>query len=239
MQAGWYDDGSGRQRWWDGERWTDDFAPAQGGAPASAAPVTSAPAASGSVSPVLGFVGLGLAVLGTVLACVPVVFGVGVVVLLAGFVVSLVGLFRKGAVKWPSIVGMIVAVVGGAIGTVVLVVSLLANLAGPVDPTIPTDTPSTTSTESPTTGTSEERPSPEEIADGFAAGVRAGGVTDYDDMPDFYPCVGRFLYDSDLSDETLQVIAAGETVTGSEREAVIQASYEATLTCDPNGEGVN
>ncbi|WP_292904285.1 DUF2510 domain-containing protein, partial [Microbacterium sp.] len=28
MQAGWYDDGSGRQRWWDGERWTDDFAPA-------------------------------------------------------------------------------------------------------------------------------------------------------------------------------------------------------------------
>ncbi|MBW8762710.1 MAG: hypothetical protein JF592_09025 [Microbacterium sp.] len=58
-------------------------------------------------------------------------------------------------------------------------------------------------------------------------------------MPDFYPCVGRFLYDSDLSDETLQVIAAGETVTGSEREAVIQASYDATLTCDPNGEGVN
>ncbi|MBW8762709.1 MAG: hypothetical protein JF592_09020 [Microbacterium sp.] len=109
--------------------------------------MTSAPAASGSVSPVLGFVGLGLAVLGTVLACVPAVFGVGVVVLLAGFVVSLVGLFRKGAVKWPSVVGMIVAVVGGAIGTVVLVVSLLANLAGPVDPIIPTDTPSTTSTD--------------------------------------------------------------------------------------------
>ncbi|WP_439593782.1 DUF2510 domain-containing protein [Microbacterium sp.] len=24
-QAGWYDDGSGRQRWWDGQQWTDSF----------------------------------------------------------------------------------------------------------------------------------------------------------------------------------------------------------------------
>ena len=27
--AGWYDDGSGRQRWWDGQRWTDQYADAQ------------------------------------------------------------------------------------------------------------------------------------------------------------------------------------------------------------------
>lgn len=26
-QAGWYDDGAGRKRWWDGERWTDDVQP--------------------------------------------------------------------------------------------------------------------------------------------------------------------------------------------------------------------
>ncbi|MDQ0612781.1 hypothetical protein QF046_000422 [Microbacterium sp. W4I4] len=25
--AGWYDDGSGRQRWYDGVQWTDHFAP--------------------------------------------------------------------------------------------------------------------------------------------------------------------------------------------------------------------
>ncbi|MFK4851056.1 DUF2510 domain-containing protein [Microbacterium sp. ZW T6_19] len=241
MQAGWYDDGSGRQRWWDGERWTDDFAPAQGGAPASAAPVTSAPAASGSVSPVLGFVGLGLAVLGTVLACVPAVFGVGVVVLLAGFVVSLVGLFRKGAVKWPSIVGMIVAVVGGAIGTVVLVVSLLANLAGPVDPTIPTDTPSTTSTEqpsgTPTTGADQRQFTPEELGERFAATLRSAGNTSYDDMPDFYPCVGQFLYDSELSDETLRLITSAQDPLESERNAAEQVITDATLTCDPNGEG--
>ncbi len=24
-QAGWYDDGAGRQRWWDGEKWTEEF----------------------------------------------------------------------------------------------------------------------------------------------------------------------------------------------------------------------
>lgn len=33
-QAGWYDDGSGRQRWWDGQGWTDQFQdpqPTEGG----------------------------------------------------------------------------------------------------------------------------------------------------------------------------------------------------------------
>ncbi|TFB15424.1 DUF2510 domain-containing protein [Microbacterium sp. 3H14] len=39
--AGWYDDGSGRQRWWDGQQWTEHFAPE------AAAPVEpEAPAAA-------------------------------------------------------------------------------------------------------------------------------------------------------------------------------------------------
>lgn len=29
VPSGWYDDGSGRQRWWDGEQWTDKFADQQ------------------------------------------------------------------------------------------------------------------------------------------------------------------------------------------------------------------
>ncbi|HVK29240.1 MAG TPA: DUF2510 domain-containing protein, partial [Nocardioides sp.] len=30
-QPGWYDDGSGRERWYDGNSWTDHFRGAQGG----------------------------------------------------------------------------------------------------------------------------------------------------------------------------------------------------------------
>ncbi|KAA0959401.1 DUF2510 domain-containing protein [Microbacterium sp. ANT_H45B] len=33
--AGWYDDGSGRQRWWDGTQWTEHFAPLAAEAPAA------------------------------------------------------------------------------------------------------------------------------------------------------------------------------------------------------------
>jgi hypothetical protein len=40
-EAGWYDDGSGRDRWWDGSAWTEQFRDAAGSAaaPAAAAPV--------------------------------------------------------------------------------------------------------------------------------------------------------------------------------------------------------
>ncbi|QNA93053.1 MULTISPECIES: DUF2510 domain-containing protein [unclassified Microbacterium] len=38
--AGWYDDGSGRQRWWDGQQWTEHFAPD------AAAPADQTPAAA-------------------------------------------------------------------------------------------------------------------------------------------------------------------------------------------------
>ena len=49
--AGWYDDGSGRQRWWDGEKWTEHFADQQAAA-------TSAAASNGvSASPKISFFG--------------------------------------------------------------------------------------------------------------------------------------------------------------------------------------
>lgn len=41
--AGWYDDGSGRQRWWDGQQWTEHFAP-EVAAPEVAAPEAAAQA---------------------------------------------------------------------------------------------------------------------------------------------------------------------------------------------------
>lgn len=241
MPAGWYDDGSGRQRWWDGERWTDHAAPAPGtetATPAHApdAPATPAPPAAPRRTPVLGFVGLGLAVLGTVLACIPMVFGIGVVLLLAAFVVSLIGLFAKGAAKWPSIVGMILSVIGGAIGTIVLVVSFLATVPAPIDTAPATSAPSTSAEPSdPPTDASASRPSPEEIGAAFEQINRSNGLTTYDDKPDFYPCVGQFVYDSELSDDTVELLVASADPLESERELAVQVITEATLTCDPQG----
>jgi len=223
MPAGWYDDGSGRQRWWDGARWTDDFAPA------------AAVASRRAAAPVLGFVGLALAVVGTILACIPAVFGVGVVVLLAGFVVSLVGLFRKGAAKWPSIVGMVLSVVGGIVGGIVFVVVLAASLAGPVDPVIPTDTPSSTSSEqpsdSPSTGPTEARPSPSQLSETILADLQRSGMHQYDDDPEWVACWGQYVYDSDLSDDALQEYVQTMDVVGEERELMKTVSTDATVFC--------
>jgi hypothetical protein len=45
--AGWYPDGQGGQRWWDGTRWTEHTQPAQGAAPAApAAPAEPTPPAT-------------------------------------------------------------------------------------------------------------------------------------------------------------------------------------------------
>ena len=47
VQAGWYDDGTGGRRWWDGERWTDEVQQpppaAAGGGPAVVAPPRADP----------------------------------------------------------------------------------------------------------------------------------------------------------------------------------------------------
>ena len=231
MPAGWYDDGSGRQRWWDGARWTEHLAP-DGSA---AAPSGSAPGSR--VAPVLGFVGLGLAVLGTVLACIPVTFVVGVVVLISAFVVSLVGVFKKNTAKWPSIVGMVLSVIGGVIGTIVTLVIVAAALVGPTIPVTSPDTPSSTATEQPSPSASPaptgERPSPEEIAAGVEALAIEGGTTGYEDQPGFFPCMGQYFYDSELSDESLRAVAAGEDILGAERDLAIDVTTQGALACDP------
>lgn len=237
--AGWYDDGSGRQRWWDGTQWTEDYAPGHAAPPpATSEPVTSAYLASApatpTATPILGFIGLGLAVLGTLLAFIPTIatFVIAVVVLLAAFVVSLIAVFKKNTTKWPSIVGMVLSVVGGIIGSVVFAVVLFASLVSGAVQSYPTDVPTPTTSEQPSES-SDERPAPDEIAVGYKTLLNDGGITMYDDDPEFFECVGQFFHDSELSDQALQTVAAGADVTDSERDLAIQVSAEATLTCDP------
>ncbi|MFD5224379.1 DUF2510 domain-containing protein [Microbacterium sp. NPDC058342] len=259
--AGWYDDGSGRQRWWDGEQWTERYADgdatAAGSAPSAPDAMTGAPAgadapayaapgyapavapAGPKAAPTLGFVGLGLAVLGTILACIPTVvtFPIGLVLLLAAFVVSMIAVFKKNTAKWPSIVGIILSVVGGVIGAIVFTVVFVVSVATAVGQSLPTDFPTSITSEQPsdepTDGESEGRPSPEAIGEGAKQLLHDGGITQYDDLPEFYPCVGQYFYDSDLSDEALQEAARGADVTGSERELAIATAQEAILACAP------
>jgi hypothetical protein len=50
-QAGWYDDGAGKKRWWDGEKWTDDVQqpqPDSGGGSAGVVPQVDAGAVASS-----------------------------------------------------------------------------------------------------------------------------------------------------------------------------------------------
>ncbi|WP_431071756.1 DUF2510 domain-containing protein [Microbacterium phyllosphaerae] len=101
-----------------------------------------APAAATKPS-ILGIVGLGLAALGTILSCIPVIFGFGWLLLAAGFIVSLISLFLKGK-KWPGISGLILSVVGAIIAIVMFFVIVFATVSDVVRD-LPTAPPSSDS----------------------------------------------------------------------------------------------
>ncbi|KQQ65681.1 DUF2510 domain-containing protein [Microbacterium sp. Leaf320] len=102
----------------------------------------TAPAAPTKPS-ILGIVGLGLAALGTILSCIPVIFGFGWLLLAAGFIVSLISLFLKGK-KWPGISGLILSVVGAIIAIVMFFVIVFATVSEVVRD-LPTAPPSSDS----------------------------------------------------------------------------------------------
>lgn len=157
--AGWYDDGSGRQRWWDGQQWTDQYADAVIAPGAPVAPFTAAPSApyaataphdttapysaAASVGPVkphvLGIIALVVAALGFVFACIPGALIVGWVLLPIAFILSIVALFLKGK-KWPAIIGLILSVVGTIVGFIVFFF-VIATAASDVISKLPTALP--------------------------------------------------------------------------------------------------
>lgn len=166
--AGFYDDGSGRKRWWDGQQWTEQYedtpgAPAATTAPpaasATSAPIGGAPQreAPASKPHVLGIVALIVAALGFVFACIPGALILGWILLPIGFILSLVALFMKGR-KWPAVVGVILSVVGTIVGVVVFF-AVVANAAN--DAFGDTDT----SVTSPSDSTEDDEATDDEAAD--------------------------------------------------------------------------
>ncbi|MFK4761579.1 DUF2510 domain-containing protein [Microbacterium sp. ZW T5_45] len=90
-------------------------------APAGYAPDgygVAAPASAPAPISVLGLVGLGLSVIGVILAFIPPTWVFSWVLLGVGFIVSLISLFFK-ARKWPGVTGLIVAFVGFIVAAVI------------------------------------------------------------------------------------------------------------------------
>lgn len=216
----------------------DNQTPQQPQTPASIAPELppqQQPAIPAKKLPVLGFVGLGLAVIGTILACIPAIFVIGVLVLITAFVVSLVALFKKDTAKWPSIVGLAVSVIGGLVASVVFIVALAGSLSENANQTPSANTPSSSveqQTESTETDTTSKRPSIDEISEKIPVLSAEDGITGYENIPNFYPCVSKELYNSDLSDESLQLIIDGEDPLDSERTLGREAIGDAVSTCE-------
>lgn len=315
--AGWYDDGSGRQRWWDGQQWTEHFAPEATDTPAvsgdsaidetvirpsdetvispesqdvgasadsagiaeqsavdatgATAPTTplgddlgaySAPAGTpsqpadaypgtapaypgtapgypaaapyGQSTPeepkklsILGLVGLGLGVLGTILVFIPVIGFFGFILLGAGFIVSIISLFLKGK-KWPGIAGLILAVVGTIIGIVMSFVYLFAFAQGVSEEIdrMPTSSPSIEATApSETEGTTGTgRPTAEELAVGITAIIQSTGAEGY--TPEHITCFANEFATSDIDDETLRIIASGDSAEFNDPDVALAFTEE-------------
>lgn len=210
--AGWYEDGSGGRRYWDGDAWTQYVAPGPetvlspqaghdsaatevmptgddsptipfvwgsrgsaaagygyGDAPttpyAPAAPYAptapTAPAATDGANPyattesygarpttslpehpftepsnpgpnVVGIIGLVVAIVGLVITFIPAVSGFAWILVPVAFVLSLIGLFLRGA-KWAAVTGLIVSIIAGIVGIVMFVTLLIGSLGNVFD----------------------------------------------------------------------------------------------------------
>lgn len=107
--AGWYNDGAGALRWWDGTQWTDHFA-------APATPGTTGTAAAAQVSGQLsGFI---FGIIALVLTFVPIVS-------------SVLGLIGWG-LSWKALKALPAGAPGRGLPTAGLVLSIIAAVVGTV-----------------------------------------------------------------------------------------------------------
>lgn len=119
--AGWYDDGKGGQRYWDGANWTERTA-ASPSSTSTVSPTSPEGIALDQTSPnkphVVAIVALSVAVVGFIFACMPGALIAGWVLLPIAFVLSIVAFFLRGK-KWPAIAALTISIVGTIVGFVV------------------------------------------------------------------------------------------------------------------------
>lgn len=176
--AGWYDDGSGNERYWDGQKWTGHIRPKQA-VPAEnftyAASAPSNPPLSRSPvgvkshpqkSHALAWVALAVAVVGFIFACVKGALIVGWILLPVAFILSIVSFFLKGR-KWPAVTALILSVIGTIVGVVVFLTVVASSIEDATDGTQVT-------TSEPTGGSDADRAQGGDAADGSAKSSDGG-----------------------------------------------------------------
>ncbi|MDR5698498.1 DUF2510 domain-containing protein [Agromyces aerolatus] len=171
--AGWYDDGNGAQRYWDGAQWTEHTAPGTSATITGLAPQsTLAPAAAASKPHVLSIIALITAAVGFLFACIPGALIVGWILLPIAFVLSIVALFLNGK-KWPAITALIASIVGTVVGFIVFFAVVATSFSDAFGGTDVTITEPSAATDESETVTEEE---PSEGAAAPEAGTRENPV---------------------------------------------------------------
>lgn len=85
---------------------------------------------------VVGVIALVVAIVGLVSVFIPAASGVAWILVPVAFVLSLIGLFLRGA-KWPAITGLVVSLIAATVGIVMLVTFLIGSLGNAIDEAIP------------------------------------------------------------------------------------------------------
>lgn len=128
VPAGWYPDGSGQSRYWDGSAWTENFQPpAPPAAPPAGAPTAGAPYPQ-AMKNALGTTGLVLGIIGCAVGVIPFLFFISGTLGLIGLILGLVGWGRtrkgtasNGKVAVAGVILSLIAIILGIVGIVITV----------------------------------------------------------------------------------------------------------------------